>query len=242
MSKKRPRQVRGKQFAKGAQRLMIAAERLYGQHGLDGISLRQLVLAADHGNKYAVQHHFGSKLGLIQAVSEMRLPALEAERLRLLEAAHRERDLSVKRLLGALLSPLVTVLNGQDLQHYARFSLSLLRLDEHLHPFMKSGDISPGSMEIYARLQRALRHLPPDVFRRRLSLAVSLFLNAASQLGGKLILSRRGYVSREQFFRDTFGASIAVLNAPYPPAAGNGLLCGGAVTRGLHNHKGGSQT
>jgi hypothetical protein len=91
---------------------------------------------------------------------------------------------------------------------------------------MKSGDISPCSMEIHSRLQEALAHLPPDVFRRRMSLAISLFLNAVSQLGGKLVLSRRGYTSREQFFRDTFGASIAVLSAPYPPVAGERLLAG----------------
>src|ERR1700728_3034776 len=215
---------RSKQLPKSALRLLITAESLYGQHGLDGVSLRQIGIAASHGNKYAVQHYFGSKLGLIQAVSEMRLPALEAERRRLLADVHRDRDYSVHRLLGALLSPLVTVLDDQDLHHYARFTLSVMRLEEHLHPFVKSAGISPGSMEIHGRLNQALSHLPHDVFRRRLSLSVSLFLSAASHLGGKLILSRKGYPSRAQFFRDTFGASVAVLNAPYPPIADNVLL------------------
>jgi AcrR family transcriptional regulator len=218
------RAPRARQLPKSAQRLLLTAERLYGQHGLDGVSLRQIGIAAHHGNKYAVQHYFGSKLGLVQAVSEMRLPALEAERQQLLAAVHRDDDYSVHRLLGALLSPLVTVLGEQDLQHYARFTLSVMRLDEHLHPFVKSADISPGSMEIHGRLNQALSHLPHDVFRRRLSLSVSLFLSAASHLGGRLILSRKGYRSRTQFFRDTFGASVAVLNAPYPPAPDNGLL------------------
>jgi AcrR family transcriptional regulator len=215
---------RSKELPKSAQRLLITAERLYGQHGLDGVSLRQIGIAADHGNKYAVQHYFGSKLGLIQAVSEMRLPVLETERRRLMSVVHRDRDYSVHRLLGTLLSPLVTELDVQDLQHYARFTLSVMRLDEHLHPFVKSADISPASMEIHGRLNQALSHLPHDVFRRRLSLSCSLFLSAASHLGGKLVLSRKGYPTRAQFFRDTFGASVAVLNAPYPPPADNGLL------------------
>jgi AcrR family transcriptional regulator len=215
---------RSKYLTHGAERLLITAERLYGQHGLDGVSLRQIGIAADHGNKYAVQHYFGSKLGLIQAVSEMRLPILEAERHRLLVEVHRDGDYSVHRLLGTLLSPLVTQLDDQDLQHYARFTLSVMRLEEHLHPFVRSADISPSSMEIHGRLNEALSHLPHDVFRRRLSLACSLFLSAASHLGGKLTLSRNGYPTRAQFFRDTFGASVAVLNAPYPPAADNGLL------------------
>jgi len=214
---------RTRSLPKGAQRLMLTAERLYGQHGLDGVSLRQLGMAAGHSNKYVVQHYFGSKLGLIHAVSEMRLPGLEAERQRLLEAAHRDEDYRLERMLAALLSPLVTQLEDQDLRHYARFTLSVMRLDEHLHPFMKSADISPGSMEIHERLNQALAHLPHDVFRRRLALAVSLFLGAASQLGGKLVLSRKGYATRAQFFADAFGASVAVLKAPYPPSAVDGL-------------------
>src|ERR1700733_7006554 len=92
-----------KNFPKSPLRLLISAERLYGQHGLDGVSLRQIGIAASHGNKYAVQHYFGSKLGLIQAVSEMRLPVLETERRRLMSVVHGDRDYSGHRLLGTLL-------------------------------------------------------------------------------------------------------------------------------------------
>src|ERR1700735_1402531 len=102
-----PRPAReSKELPKSAERLLVTAERLYGQHGLDGVSLRQIGIAADHGNKYAVQHYFGSKLGLIQAVSEMRLPLLETERRRLLANVHRDRDYSARRLVGALVTPL----------------------------------------------------------------------------------------------------------------------------------------
>lgn len=210
-------------YPAAAQRLMIAAERLYGQHGLDGISLRQLAAEAGQGNNYAVQHHFGSKLGLIQAVSEMRLGPLEAERELMIQAARRDRDGSVERMLGALLMPLVTVLREQDLEHYARFTLAVMRLDEHLHPFVKSADISPYSMKIHGRLAQSLSHLPHDAFRRRLSLACSLFLSAASQLGGPLKLTEAGYASRELYFQDVFGASVAVLKAPFPPVAYPGI-------------------
>jgi AcrR family transcriptional regulator len=202
---------------------MLTAERLYGQHGLDGISLRQLVTEAGQANNYAVQHHFGSKLGLIQAVSEMRLPALEAHRAILMDSAHRDGDATVPRMLGALLSPLVTVLSESDLQTYARFTLSVMHLDPDQHPFERSADISPHSMEIHARLEEALSHLPTDVFRRRLSLAASVFLNGVTQLGGRLTLSQAGYASRESFFQDIFNAALGVLWAPFPPEKHHGL-------------------
>jgi AcrR family transcriptional regulator len=204
-------------YPPGAQQLMTTAERLYGQHGVDGISLRQLVTAAGQGNNYAVQHHFGSKLGLIKAVSEMRLPALEAERQAMLDAAARDGDFSLERMLGATLIPLVTLLGEEDLEHYARFSLAVMSLDPYLHPFVTSVPVSTASTEIRDRLAERLPHLPADVLRRRLSLAVGLFLNAASQLGGQLRLSTEGYSSRRLYFQDAFDASVAVLSAPFPP-------------------------
>lgn len=203
------------EYPKTARKLMLAAERLYGQHGLDGVSLRQLATAAGQANNYVVQHHFGSKLGLIQAVSEMRLPAMEAHRQILLDAARAENDFNVARMLSCLFSPLVTVLEAQDMKDYARFTLAVMHLDPEQHPFMRSTDISPASTEIRSKLSESLSHLGPDVFRRRLALSASVFLNGISELGGKLKLSPGGYISHDQYCSDVFEAALAVLNSPF---------------------------
>ena len=73
-------------------------------------------------------------------------------------------------MLGVLLMPLVTVLNEHDLEHYARFTLAVMKVEPEQHPFVRSGDISPASMEVHNQLAESLPHLPPDVFRRRLAL------------------------------------------------------------------------
>jgi len=49
-------------------RLIEAAEALYGRHGLEGVSLRQISFSAGTGNNYAVQYHFGGVAGLIRAI------------------------------------------------------------------------------------------------------------------------------------------------------------------------------
>lgn len=203
------------EYPKTARKLMLAAERLYGQHGLDGVSLRQLATAAGQANNYVVQHHFGSKLGLIQAVSEMRLPAMEAHRQTLLDAARAEGDYSVSRMLSCLFSPLVTVLEAQDMKDYALFTLAVMHLDPEQHPFERSTDISPASTEIRSKLSNSLSHLGPDVFRRRLALSASVFLNGISELGGKLKLSPAGYTSNDQYCSDVFEAALAVLTCPF---------------------------
>ncbi len=206
---------RFQEYPKTARKLMLVAERLYGQHGLDGVSLRQLATAAGQANNYVVQHYFGSKLGLIQAVSEMRLPAMEAHRQTLLEVARAEGDFSVPRLLSCLFSPLVTVLEVQAMRDYARFTLAVMQLDPEEHPFERSADISPASTEIRSKLSESLSHLGADVFRRRLALSASIFLNGISELGGKLKLSPGGYVSHQQYHSDIFEAALAVLTCPF---------------------------
>lgn len=203
------------EYPKTARKLMLAAERLYGQHGLDGVSLRQVATAAGQANNYVVQHHFGSKLGLIQAVSEMRLPAMEAHRQTLVDAARAEGDTSVPRMLSCLFSPLVTVLAEQDMKDYARFTLAVMHLDPQEHPFVRSTDISPASTEIRGKLSETLSDLGPDVFRRRLALSASVFLNGISELGGKVKLSPTGYASNDQYRSDVFEAALAVLTAPF---------------------------
>jgi AcrR family transcriptional regulator len=200
-----------------AQRLLLAGERLYGQHGVDGVSLRQIVAAAGQANNNAIPLHFDSKSGFIQAISEMRLPPLETARLVLLDHAHAENDLGARRMLRILLMPLATDMNAHDLEQYARFTLAVIRVEPEEHPFIKSANISPASMEVHARLEQALSHLPPDVFRRRLALACNLFLGSASQVGGKLRLTRSGYRSRQLYFEDMFEAALAVLAPPFPP-------------------------
>src|SRR3546814_11435735 len=88
-------------YPKGARALIVTAERLFGQHGLDGVSLRQIVVAAGQANTSAVHHHFGSREGLIQAVHDMRVPAMEKARPERLAEIDRAGRTDLEALLGA---------------------------------------------------------------------------------------------------------------------------------------------
>jgi AcrR family transcriptional regulator len=74
------------------EQIVLAAERLFAEHGIDGVSLRQIAQQAQNGNNSAVQYHFGSKDRLVEAVFEYRLPRMR-ERRDLLIAEHRPDDL-----------------------------------------------------------------------------------------------------------------------------------------------------
>ncbi|AZM49962.1 TetR family transcriptional regulator [Streptomyces sp. WAC 06738] len=64
-------------------RLLDAAERLFAEHGFAATSLRTVTDAAE-ANVAAVNYHFGSKEGLLRAVVERAMAAVNGERRRLL--------------------------------------------------------------------------------------------------------------------------------------------------------------
>jgi AcrR family transcriptional regulator len=74
------------------QQIICAAERLFAERGLEGVSMREIGVAAGNSNKSAVQYHFGSKEQLLQAIFEYRLPRLH-ERRSLLIAEKQPDDL-----------------------------------------------------------------------------------------------------------------------------------------------------
>ena len=72
--------------------LVVTAERLFAERGIDGVSIRQITLEAGLGNNSAVTYHFESKAGLVRAIFEYRVPYL-TERRRLLWAQAPPGDL-----------------------------------------------------------------------------------------------------------------------------------------------------
>ena len=95
-------------------RILDAAERLFMAHGFDGTSMR-MVTAEAAVNLAAVNYHFGSKEGLMQAVFRRRLAWLNSERLRLLdemEVEARGKPLRPSRILEAFFGTLLAI--GED--------------------------------------------------------------------------------------------------------------------------------
>src|SRR6516165_9572513 len=67
--------------------LIATAERLFGAHGIDAVSLLTVVREAGQGNKNAVQYHFGSKEGLLLAILRNRADLIDRRRGELLVEA-----------------------------------------------------------------------------------------------------------------------------------------------------------
>lgn len=208
---------RWEDYAPGARALILTAERLYGEHGLNGVSLRQILTAAKQANSSAVQHHFGSKAGLIVAAYQTRERTLEVARAAALVALDRDERTSLKALLRAWLMPILQIYSQEERLTYARFSLQLLPLDDQHHPYFKSLQFSPASVELTQRIRGCLPDLPGAVFNTRLRLVVSLFLEGVRNERRVIAIGVDNYRNVASFWNDIFQMALAGLMVPFPP-------------------------
>ncbi|MCK0090505.1 TetR/AcrR family transcriptional regulator [Rhodococcus sp. F64268] len=156
------------------QQLVLTAERLYALHGLDGVPLRHISVAAGMANKSAVQYHFGTKENLIQAILINRIDGL-THRRELLEA--RLPDGDVRRILEAHQLPLIELAEDKEC-YYLPFLELLLR---ESHPM---DDLTASHREskhnYYDRLDRLLDHIPQPVRDMRIHQASAVCVSISA--------------------------------------------------------------
>ncbi len=152
-------------------RLLDAAERLVGERGVDGVSLRAINVEAD-SNVAAAHYHFGSKEALVRAVLDRRMTGLAEERFQQLDAIGDAPDPRV--VAAVFVRPLFALAVDPDGERYVRF-LAALYAERDWLPVLDAA-FAPQWARIEPVLARATPHL--DAVRRgaRLSLASETML------------------------------------------------------------------
>jgi len=90
-------------------RILREAGRLFAERGVAAVSLNEINAAAGQRNTSAVHYHFGGKDGLVDAVLEPHLSAIDDERAHALGTL--DASASLRALLGVLVEPLAARLD-----------------------------------------------------------------------------------------------------------------------------------
>jgi len=106
-------------------RIIEAGEEQIGLHGPERVSMRQIVAAAGQANPSAIQYHFKSIEGLIDAIYQRRFPALEARRAELLARLDENGRKDIEKLLDATMRPLMEMKNTDGRRGFARFVVQM---------------------------------------------------------------------------------------------------------------------
>ncbi|SEH89234.1 regulatory protein, tetR family [Mycolicibacterium rutilum] len=195
------------------QQLVLTAERLFAQRGLDGVPLRQIGIEAGMANKSAVQYHFGSKERLVQAILLNRLEQLTRHR-ELLQARAPVDDL--RRVVEAHLLPLIELAEDRDC-FYLPFLEQLLRHDYSVSPL----DALPGehreSHERYVnRVGALIEHVPDTLRHNRIHQVSAMCLHACADRQRALSFGAPvvGYAVHVSALLDGFVAYLAAQPSP----------------------------
>lgn len=163
--------------------IIQAAERLFGLHGIKGVSLRQISIEAGSPNNCAIAYHFENLKGLVEAIVKHRLPAVEARRREMLETitGHGEEP-SVRDLIVILFAPLTEQVDDYGRCNFAAFLAELARV-EHLVERRKVAELTPVTAEIAKLLSHNLPQLSNDQFWHRFAVVNDMVLNGIARLG-----------------------------------------------------------
>lgn len=212
-----------------ALRLVLAAERLFATHGIDGVSLRQIAAEAGSGNNSAVHYHFGSKQGLIAAIFRHRLPQIINER-RLLAARCDPDDLRSR--FEAHFLPVLTMAEATD-NRYVSFVEQIQRLD-----LPSAGELLDlpaeglrSSDQFRGDLHRLLAHLDEPIRQLRINEGQLVCLHAAADRE-RAVAGGVDLVRFELFANSLFDGLAGFLAAPVSEATARRLRDVGDVGPG----------
>jgi AcrR family transcriptional regulator len=150
--------------------LILAAERLFAERGIEAVAMRHINQAANQRNMSAAHYHFGSRDGLIRAVLMHRWPELDRRRGDLLRRSGPGRD--IRFYLEAFVEPLIEELAPREEGNfYLRF---MQQYERFRGDYGFARQLSPAGVEIYDNLERLIGYLPEAVRRLRIGYLINM--------------------------------------------------------------------
>ncbi|WP_257538659.1 TetR/AcrR family transcriptional regulator [Sphingobium sp. CFD-1] len=171
-------------YSPGAQKLILAAEQLVAERGLEGTSIREILRRAHQANNSAIYHHFGSKQKLIEAIYDLRQAEADQARIDWL-ARHGRLPGDMKEILDALLRPVLEAFHGQRRATFAKLILQLVLADPESPLFVEERQPAT-TRQLNLLLRQNCLHLDDHLFRQRYTLAVLYLLQAAVYAGQRV--------------------------------------------------------
>lgn len=161
-----------------ALQILQVAERLYAEQGVDAVSVRQISREAGQKNHSAVQYHFGSARGLLEAILDFRMIPLNARRQRLLDHwESQENPDDIAGLVQTLVEPLTEELRRPVEDSYYISLLQQLSGQGRIQEVVREGSPRATSLRrAHAHINRVLAPLGETLALERQAMMGRLML------------------------------------------------------------------
>ena len=156
------------------ERLIVTAERLFAEKGLDGASLRDITKGAGC-NLAAVNYHFGSKEGLLREVLGARLNPINQRRVELLGALEERGELSLESLLEAFIRP---AMDEPPSNHFVQLMARIHHSQDAVTSEVLGDVFGPVAKRYLTALAELLPSIPPERIFLRMQFVVGAMLHS----------------------------------------------------------------
>jgi len=197
------------------ERLILEAERLFGEHGIDGVTMRMVCDAADQKFAGSVQYHFGDLAGLLYALFEYREEQLQPQRKALLDEGDSQGLLSdVRYLLRILFEPNFRMYADHGIISYIRVHAAYLATHRPRgvpHPVDRGSPATAAMQKAMELLNVRLSALGPNLSALRLESIGGMFLHGITEYA---VEPSRAALTPWEFYDDLLdmmAAAICVL-------------------------------
>ncbi|MEU5997338.1 MULTISPECIES: TetR/AcrR family transcriptional regulator [unclassified Streptomyces] len=195
------------------EKLIRAGEEVFAAQGVHGAQLRDIVRLAGQSNPSAVQYHFGSRAGLLDAVMAERQRRTEQVLTAELDERAPAPD-QLRRLLRALVAAEASELRTERGRRCLRISTQLSHESgvrtRTPHPTL-DGTVY---WELIGRVEGCLTDLPEPLRLERLDLALTLVGAAMADRAGQYLAGTAPLTGEELFLADLVETTTALLRAP----------------------------
>lgn len=199
------------------ERLILEAERLFGDRGIDGVTMRMVCEAAEQKFAGSVQYHFGDALGLLYAVFDYREHQLQPARQRLLDDGCKHGRLAdIRYLLRIILEPNFRMYADDGVISYIKCHAAYLvthRPNGVEHPVDRNSESTRAMREGVELLHHRLS-IDPVLAGLRLESVGGMFLHGITEYAAN---PARTGLTPQQFYDDMLDmmtAAISVLPRP----------------------------
>ncbi len=208
-------------------KIIVTAERLFAEHGIGGVSLRQIAREAEQKNVMATRYHFGSMEALVRAVYERRVEEDDRKRLHFLsQLSERGLDRDLRTILAATIRPLADELDaGPSGWNYLRFQSQVrLHSTDLYRELIIEGPYGEGVRQAIDMMIKLLPVMPEAVVHGRTELAFELVLSGFAERARRLSRETVSKESNRGFVSILIDSVAGMLSAPAYPVSSLDVL------------------
>lgn len=142
--------------------LIRAGEELFARQGINGARINELTERAGQRNQSALHYHFGSREGLLDAIVQRHVEAVDGVRAGLLKVVGPKATL--RQLVAVIVTPLAEQLSTPSGRDYLRIVPQILKSD--INP--------PALLSTMALAEKQIAELPPAIRAERLRAMIQI--------------------------------------------------------------------